>query len=240
MSREGREGNEGEQTSRPSRDKSLNRIYLSFFDKKDLTYGIGGFSLCGMIGLTEILLVVVCFGVYLAVRLRAAREHATQTNARRLKRIKNASFAIQILMWIFLVLGFYEFLAFLFGWPSALPERRILVGHEHFYTTAGEMPEAVLGLWIVQKLLAFWGGVMLFRLFWLYGRGILFSAKNVTCIRFFGWWLMIDWFIEYQMRMELRDMDLSTTPLLVGLLVIFAAWIMDEGRKIQEEQELTV
>jgi hypothetical protein len=25
-----------------------------------------------------------------------------------------------------------------------------------------------------------------------------------------------------------------------GFVIIFAAWIMDEGRKIQEEQELTV
>jgi hypothetical protein len=158
----------------------------------------------------------------------------------RLIRIKKASFVIQILMGICLVLGFYEFLGFLFGWPSTLPERRILIGHEHLYTTAGEMPAEVLGLWIVQKLLAFWGGVMLLRLFWLYGRGILFSAKNVTCIRFFGWWLMIDWFIEFQMQGELRDTAISTTPMFVGLLVIFAAWIMDEGRKIQEEQELTV
>jgi hypothetical protein len=28
--------------------------------------------------------------------------------------------------------------------------------------------------------------------------------------------------------------------LAVGLLIILVAWIMDEGRKIQEEQELTV
>lgn len=178
--------------------------------------------------------------IYIAFRLRSARDHAIQTNARRLVRIKKASFAIQTLMGICLVMGFYEFLAFLFGWPSTLPERRILVGHEHLYTTAGEMPAAVLWLWVVQKLLAFWGGIMLLRLFWLYGRGILFSAKNVTCIRFIGWWLIIDWFIEFQMRGELRDMGFSTTPLFVGLLVIFAAWIMDEGRKIQEEQELTV
>jgi hypothetical protein len=158
----------------------------------------------------------------------------------RLIRIKKMSFVIQILTGICLVMGFYEFLAFLFGWPSTMPGRRILVGHEHLYTTAGEMPAEVLWLWIVQKLLAFWGGIVLLRLFWLYGRGILFSAKNVTCIRFFGWWIMIDWFIEFQMRSELRDMDLSCTPLFVGLLVIFAAWIMNEGRKIQEEQELTV
>ena len=29
-------------------------------------------------------------------------------------------------------------------------------------------------------------------------------------------------------------------PILFALLVIFMAWVMDEGRKIQEEQELTV
>jgi len=35
-------------------------------------------------------------------------------------------------------------------------------------------------------------------------------------------------------------MALSTTPLFIGMLIIFITWIMDEGRKIQEEQELTV
>jgi len=190
----------------------------------------------------EIILIFLALLSFLIFRVYSAAvsTRSGQNRQFRLIRIKKASFIIQILMGICLILGFYEFLAFLFGWPSTLPERRILVGHEHFYTTAGEIPAEVLWLWVVQKLLAFWGGIMLLRLFWLYGRGILFSAKNVTCIRFFGWWLMIDWFIEYQMRSELRDMDLSTTPLLVGLLVIFAAWIMDEGRKIQEEQELTV
>ena len=190
----------------------------------------------------EIILIFLALLSFLIFRVYSAAvsTRSGQNRQFRLIRIKKASFIIQILMGICLILGFYEFLAFLFGWPSTLPERRILVGHEHFYTTAGEIPAEVLWLWVVQKLLAFWGGIMLLRLFWLYGRGILFSAKNVTCIRFFGWWLMIDWFIEYQMRSELRDMDLSTTPLLVGLLVIFAAWIMDEGRKIQEEQALTV
>jgi hypothetical protein len=191
---------------------------------------------------TETILIFLALLSFLVFRiyLAAVSMKSGPNRQSRLIRIKKASFVIQILMGICLVLGFYEFLGFLFGWPSILPERRILIGHEHLYTTAGEMPTEVLGLWIVQKLLAFWGGVMLLRLFWLYGRGILFSAKNVTCIRFFGWWIMIDWFIEFQMRSELRDMDISTTPMFVGLLVIFAAWIMDEGRKIQEEQELTV
>jgi hypothetical protein len=148
---------------------------------------------------TETILIFLALLSFLGFRIYSAAVSmkSDQNRQSRLNRIKKASFVIQILMGICLVLGFYEFLAFLFGWPSTLPERRILIGHEHLYTTVGEMPAAVLGLWIVQKLLAFWGGVMLLRLFWLYGRGILFSAKNVTCIRFFGWWLMIDWFIEF-------------------------------------------
>lgn len=51
---------------------------------------------------------------------------------------------------------------------------------------------------------------------------------------------MLDWLVDNQMQGTLHDMDLSTTPVFVGLLVIFIAWIMDEGRKIHEEQELTV
>ena len=195
-----------------------------------------------MIGLIEILLVVICFGIYFACRFRSAREGVIQKQARRLERIKKVGFVIQLLISICLVLGFYEFLAFLLGWPSTLQNPfRVVIGHEHIYQTPAEMrPAGVLELWVVQKLLAFWGGIMLLRLFWLYGRGILFSAKNVTCIRFFGWWLMIDWYIEFLIRHGVHDMGLSMAPVFCGLLVIFIAWIMDEGRKIQEEQELTV
>jgi hypothetical protein len=36
------------------------------------------------------------------------------------------------------------------------------------------------------------------------------------------------------------SLALDPTQFLLGPFVIFIAWIMDEGRKIQEEQELTV
>jgi hypothetical protein len=78
------------------------------------------------------------------------------------------------------------------------------------------------------------------RLFRLYGNGILFSVKNINYIRFQGYYLILNWVVDYQMQGALLDMALSTTPLFVGFLIIFIAWIMDEGRKIQEEQELTV
>jgi hypothetical protein len=68
----------------------------------------------------------------------------------------------------------------------------------------------------------------------------LFAAKNVRHIRSLGYFLIVNWAINDQMQGALRDMDLSTTPLFIGLLIIFVSWIMDEGRKLQEEQELTV
>jgi hypothetical protein len=38
----------------------------------------------------------------------------------------------------------------------------------------------------------------------------------------------------------LLSMHYVDSNLLIGFVIIFIAWIMDEGRKIQEEQELTV
>lgn len=44
----------------------------------------------------------------------------------------------------------------------------------------------------------------------------------------------------FSMQATLHDLALSTAPVFVGLFIIFVAWIMDEGWKIQAEQELTV
>ena len=166
--------------------------------------------------------------------------HITTPIARQ-TRIKNASLIFQALTWLGLIGGAYWILAFLFGWPAPIQDKiRIVISQHHIYESPGDMPTTILALWVVKSGLGlFCEGVML-RLFRLYGRGILFSAKNVTCIRFLGWWLMIDWVIDYQMQGMLKDMNLSSTPLFVGFLIIFIAWIMDEGRKIQEEQALTV
>jgi hypothetical protein len=102
------------------------------------------------------------------------------------------------------------------------------------------MPQAVLAWWSVKMGLTFFCYGVMFSLFRLYQKGILFSAKNVRHIHSLAYYLIANWLVDYQLQSTLHDMDLSTTPLFVGLLIIFVAWIMDEGRKIQEEQELTV
>jgi len=45
-----------------------------------------------------------------------------------------------------------------------------------------------------------------------------------------------------KINIEMIGLGLFTvlTTLIPGFLILFIAWIMDEGRKIQEEQELTV
>ena len=60
------------------------------------------------------------------------------------------------------------------------------------------------------------------------------------CLLYTSYYLILGYIIDYQIKGMLRDMDLSMTPVFAGLMIIFIAWVMDEGRKIQEEQELTV
>ena len=159
----------------------------------------------------------------------------------RMDRIQTVSGMFRLLIWISLALGGYCLLAFFFGWSAPFADKiRIVASPGHVYTSPGEMPKAILALVMVRTALAVFGALVLNSLLRLYQQGIIFSAKNVGYIRFLGWYLMIDWLVNYQLQSIAGDMALSTTPLLVGFLVIFVAWIMDEGRKLQEEQALTV
>ena len=194
-----------------------------------------------MISSTEIILLLLGLGIFIAFRWRRKPDGKTDsTGQRRLERIQNASFIFSALLWVSLPLSAYWFLGFLFGWPGFSHDPLRMVVSHHVYASPAEMPPAVFWLMIIKQGLTFFAGGMLLRLFWLYGKGIIFSARNVNCIRSQGYCLIIDWFINYQLQSLTHDMELSTTSLFVGLLIIFIAWIMDEGRKIQEEQELTV
>jgi hypothetical protein len=103
-----------------------------------------------------------------------------------------------------------------------------------------------------------------YRLFSCYADGGLFSAKGIQWMRLIGFasLLMGAWNICHTLSLRLHDgyfghvraMPLMTGVILCfdlilfelvfnlafGFVIILIAWIMDEGRKIQEEQELTV
>ena len=190
--------------------------------------------------LTLCLLVVA--GLFWVRRyVRKATSNAPDNHPLRLARIRNASLVFQLFIGISYLFVLYWVLAFLMGWPFfAEPKVRIVISHSHIYTAPADMPPIILTLYLLKTALGLWGAAVLFALFRLYGQGILFTARNVRHLRFLGYWLMLGWAIDYQMQSSLRDMDLSTTPVLVGLMILFVAWIMDEGRKMQEEQALTV
>jgi len=163
-------------------------------------------------------------------------------NLARLNRIKKASYIFRALNAIGFLMTIYCVPAFLLGWPPPYPGTtfRIAISDNHIYTSSADMPQAVLALWLVKMGLLMACMAVFDRLFRLYGKGILFSARNINYIRFLGYYLILDWVVDYQMQGELHDLMLITTQLYIGFLIIFIAWIMDEGRKIQEEQELTV
>ena len=197
----------------------LKANYLSFFDKKDLTDEIGGFILRAM------------NATVIAPKIKNAR----------LNRIHIASLIFRVLNGIGFLLIVYGVPAIWLGWPPPYPGTfKIVISENHIYTSFADMPQAVLALWLVKMGLLMACMAVFDRLFRLYGKGILFSARNITYIRFQGYYLILDWVVDYQMQGALHDMALSTTQLYIGFLIIFIAWIMDEGRKIQEEQELTV
>jgi hypothetical protein len=215
---------------------------LLFFDKKDLTNGNNWFIPCAM-NANEISALIVCVLMLIIFRLvlRKSKNRAAKIRPTRLARVRDASLVFFACTSLCLLLGICWFIGFIFGWPFLGENHmRIAISPNHIYSSPSEMPPEIFWLFMVKNVLAFFAGGAMLRLFWLYYRGILFTAKNVSCIRFLGYYFCINWFVDYQIQGALRDMALSMTPIFVGFVIIFVAWIMDEGRKIQEEQELTV
>jgi hypothetical protein len=188
-----------------------------------------------MISSTTIGLAILLAVFYFILRRRPGEKSG------RLGRVRKAGLVCFTLLSVCLPLGIYEFFGFLFGWHRFLgPDIYRAVVLQEVFDSVKEMPAGVFWLWMVQQGLAFLSGFVLLRLFWLYSQGIIFSGKNITCIRVQGYCLIIINLIDLEMQQFIRASSVSLTPILYGLLIIFMAWIMDEGRKVQEEQELTV
>ncbi len=95
------------------------------------------------------------------------------------------------------------------------------------------------------------------RLFGLYSRGVIFGQENVACFRHLGWslfaWAGANFLFDALAGVILSFHWKSGTRLLVlnldgqdllmifmGLVVLTVAWVMDQGRRLSEEQELFV
>jgi len=101
------------------------------------------------------------------------------------------------------------------------------------------------------------GAYHLMRLFRLYEQGDIFRSSNVRCFKNLSR-VLVGWFVIGIIHRSLLSMVLTLhhppgqryitfelgspdlTALLIGLALAIIAWVMDEGRKLQEEQDYTV
>jgi hypothetical protein len=95
------------------------------------------------------------------------------------------------------------------------------------------------------------------NLFLLYERGLIFTNQNVDCFRSLGRAMLV-WVACHIFRTSLLSVILTLdnppgkrmitlgldsgdfSGLFVGAVVLIISWVMDEGRRIQEDQEFIV
>ena len=206
------------------RDNLLIGFYLSFFDKKDLTNGIDWFIPCAM----------------------NTNEISPKAGSR-LNRIKIISRIFRVLIGILVVLMmlmsalfFLASVKLLVSGPPMVDTLHISFSPHQAYTSPFNVPLPVLLIGAVQLGLGGCGLILLNRLFKLYERGDFFKTENIRCIKFLGLIVIGIWLTQTILELMAHQNNLEASGLVYGVLIVFIAWIMDEGRKIQEEQELTV
>lgn len=114
-----------------------------------------------------------------------------------------------------------------------------------FLTGLIPMSATIYGLWKLRNL------------FHLYEDGLIFTELNVKCFRSMGRTLIV-WAGCDILRLALLSIVLTMnnpsgqrmitlginsgelTGVFVGIVVLIASWVMDEGRKIKEDQALIV
>ncbi|HVU08617.1 MAG TPA: DUF2975 domain-containing protein [Verrucomicrobiae bacterium] len=98
-------------------------------------------------------------------------------------------------------------------------------------------------LWTLFEaiLFLFWYRIIL-KLFGFFEKGILFTAETVRCIQILGGIYIAEFLLNFIFYFFIPEFlnDWGLGHLLAGLFIIFIGWLIDEARKIREEQELTV
>lgn len=83
------------------------------------------------------------------------------------------------------------------------------------------------------------------KLFGFFERGILFTAETVRCIQTLGVIYFVRFLVQLVLYLAVPSPDnlwlkVDLGNLFTSFLIIFIGWLIDEARKIREEQELTV
>jgi hypothetical protein len=222
MSREEREGYEGWKSLRKLREKSLIVIYLSCFDKNNLTNEIIGPILCAM-NMNEI----------------------SPMAGSRLNRIQKTSRNLKICVLLYFVV---PLCLIALNFKSLHVANGMVSIFNHPYASVSDIPAPTMVLAAIAAGIYLLGMIAFYRLLSLYEKGVIFSEANVREMKRLGTYLACYGILNVTADafysggiLPLTLLGFVASPWIVGGGAInIVAWIMDEGRKIQEEQELTV
>jgi magnesium-transporting ATPase (P-type) len=103
---------------------------------------------------------------------------------------------------------------------------------------------------VLASLVLAYGAYHFYKLFGLYEKGIIFAKENVQHISAIGkallCWFLAELLIDYgtitlsEFAKGPTGINLDLSSLLIGATIFLFARVMDEGRKLREEQELIV
>jgi hypothetical protein len=169
-----------------------------------------------------------------------ANEISSKINAR-LNRIKIVSRIFRVLLGLYVALIILMALGYLSGFIPIIPgASQISFSPNQTYTAPFHIPVRVIVIAAIRSCLIGFGLFLLNRLFVLFERGSFYTAENVRCIKFLGFITASDWLVKSVLELMAKNISIDFNELFFGLFIVLIAWVMDEGRKIQEEQELTV
>ncbi|HEX3856656.1 MAG TPA: DUF2975 domain-containing protein [Verrucomicrobiae bacterium] len=81
------------------------------------------------------------------------------------------------------------------------------------------------------------------RLFGFFEQGVLFTAETVRCIQILGGIYFAKFFLQMVFHFSVTNpvwINSKFNDLFIGFFIFFIGWLMNEARKIREEQELTI
>ena len=152
---------------------------------------------------------------------------------------------------------FWIFFNQIYRQPSMLPTSMIPLPAPvtQDLSTLTRLLAAATGMIPIMAMI--YGLLKLRELFGLYEDGLIFTQKNVACIRSLGR-ALVAWVICDVVKNSLLSIVLTLpnppghriitlglysadfTAIFVGIVILIIAWVMDEARKMQEDQALII